>query len=263
MLRMRSTRPVSIRHFNVAGTPIYRRASESGLACSSAGEAPLSGFQRYSAGRNPRVRIVRIGIGPTDQELAKGSEARRQKALIDRSHAARYSSAAATAMHRCAATVGLRQNSNLSRRNMTIIRDPAPADENAWRRLWAEYLAFYGAAVAEEVTAATWTRVLDPAAPIFGRLALAKGSVVGFALGVLHAGTWVTKPICYLEDLFVNPAFRESGIGHALIADLIEMGRERSWSRVYWHTRSNNPARKLYDRFVAADDFVRYQVTLS
>jgi len=145
---------------------------------------------------------------------------------------------------------------------MTIIRDATLADENAWRRLWAEYIAFYGAVVPEEVTAATWERVLDPAAPIIGRLAELKGVVVGFALGVLHAGTWVKAQICYLEDLFVDPGFRGSGVGHALIADLMQMGNERGWSRVYWHTRSNNAARKLYDRFVAADDFVRYQVTL-
>jgi GNAT superfamily N-acetyltransferase len=145
---------------------------------------------------------------------------------------------------------------------MTTIRDAAPEDENAWRRLWAEYVAFYRAAVPEEVTAATWERVLDPAAPIIGRLAEQNGAVVGFALGVLHAGTWVTQPICYLEDLFVDPSARGSGVGYALIADLMQMGRERGWSRVYWHTRSRNGARKLYDRFVAADDFVRYQVAL-
>ena len=27
----------------------------------------------------------------------------------------------------------------------------------------------------------------------------------GFTLSVLHAGTWTTQPICYLEDLFVDP----------------------------------------------------------
>jgi GNAT superfamily N-acetyltransferase len=145
---------------------------------------------------------------------------------------------------------------------MTTIRDAIPTDEHSWRRLWAGYIAFYGAAVSEEVTAATWERVLDPAAPIIGRMAEQKGAVIGFALAVLHAGTWVTQPICYLEDLFVDPNARRSGVGYALIADLLQMGQQRGWSRLYWHTRSNNTARKLYDRFVAADDFVRYRVTL-
>ena len=68
---------------------------------------------------------------------------------------------------------------------------------------------------------------------------------------------------CYLEDLFVDPAARGHGIGEALIQDLIDIGRERGWSRLYWHTRaSNEAARRLYDKFVHADDFVRYRLIL-
>jgi hypothetical protein len=70
-------------------------------------------------------------------------------------------------------------------------------------------------------------------------------------------------PICYLEDLFVDPEVRGLGVGQALIADLLKLGTERGWSRIYWHTRSGNTARKLHDRFTAADDFVRYQLVLS
>jgi hypothetical protein len=31
-------------------------------------------------------------------------------------------------------------------------------------------------------------------------------SVMGFAMCILHEGTWSTAPICYLEDLFVDAA---------------------------------------------------------
>ena len=37
--------------------------------------------------------------------------------------------------------------------------------------------------------------------------------------------------------------------------------RAEGWSRLYWMTkRDNEAARRLYDRFTAADDFVRYVV---
>ena len=33
------------------------------------------------------------------------------------------------------------------------------------------------------------------------------------------------------------------------------------WARVYWMTKADNlPARRLYDRFTRADDFVRYVI---
>jgi len=141
-----------------------------------------------------------------------------------------------------------------------LVRDPVPADEPAWRDLWSQYNAFYENEVAEAVTAHTWRRILDPAISIFGRLATVDDTVVGFSTGVLHDITWAIAPACYLEDLFVAPAFRGRGIGRMLIADLIERAKSNGWSRLYWHTRAGNPARKLYDEFLQADDFVRYRL---
>jgi GNAT superfamily N-acetyltransferase len=139
------------------------------------------------------------------------------------------------------------------------IRDPQPADEAAWRELWSGYNAFYQADIPESVTANTWRRILDPAATIFGRLAIGDGEVAGFSVNVLHEATWTIAPVCYLEDLFVAPKFRGRGFGRALIADLVGRAAANGWSRLYWHTRADNPARRLYDEFANTDDFVRYK----
>jgi GNAT superfamily N-acetyltransferase len=140
------------------------------------------------------------------------------------------------------------------------IRDPAAVDETAWRELWSGYNAFYETTVQETVTARTWQRILDPASPIFTRLAVVHDCVAGFSTSVLHEGTWVIAPICYLEDLFVAPQFRSRGLGRMLIADLVDRAKAKGWSRLYWHTRESNPARRLYDEFGKADDFVRYRL---
>jgi GNAT superfamily N-acetyltransferase len=142
----------------------------------------------------------------------------------------------------------------------TTIRTVRPDDHAAWLRLWAGYLDFYATRLAPEISARTWQRLLDPASPLLGRVAVRDGRVVGFSNSVLHEGTWVLTPICYLEDLFVDPAWRGQGVGRALIEDLRALGRARGWSRLYWHTRRDNPARRLYDEFTPADDFVRYQI---
>lgn len=142
-----------------------------------------------------------------------------------------------------------------------IIRDPTPDDEMAWRELWSGYNAFYEANIPEAVTARTWERILDPASPMFGRLAVSDDEVTGFSLCVVHDSSWTIGQSCYLEDLFVAPKFRGRGCGRALIADLVDRAKANGWSRLYWHTRVNNPARKLYDEFTKADDFVRYRLT--
>ncbi|MGQ3672413.1 GNAT family N-acetyltransferase [Xanthobacter sp. TB0136] len=146
---------------------------------------------------------------------------------------------------------------------MTLqIRDIEERDEARWRALWAGYNRFYGAQVPDEVTSHTWQRLLDPAVPMRGRVAQEDGVLSGFSLCVLHEGSWVRGPVCYLEDLFVDQNCRGRGIGRALIQDLTDLGRVEGWSRLYWHTQAGNPARKLYDSFIPADDFVRYRLTL-
>ncbi len=143
------------------------------------------------------------------------------------------------------------------------VRAATAADKAAWRRLWNGYLKALGAEVPEDVTEHCWSRLLDPSSGLFARLAERDGEVVGFAVCVLHPGTWKLQPICYLEDLGVDEAVRGQGVGRALIEDLLALARSRGWSRLYWHTNSaNHQARRLYDKFAPADDVVRYQIEL-
>ncbi len=142
-------------------------------------------------------------------------------------------------------------------------RDCRAGDEADWRRLWTGYNRFYNATIPELVTDTTWQRILDPQAPVLSRIAERAGSVIGFSVSVLHAGTWTIDPICYLEDLFVDTKVRGQGVGRALIEDLIALARSRGWGRLYWHTLADNvEARRLYDRFTPADEFVRYRLFL-
>lgn len=145
-----------------------------------------------------------------------------------------------------------------------IIRDATAADEAAWRRLWDQYLAFYKVKLADDVTANTWARILDPSSRVAIRVAEVDGTLAGFAIHHFHDSTWVKTPDCYLEDLFLDATYRGQGIGRALIDDLIAITKAKGWSRLYWHTdRDNATARKLYDTYAPEDGHVRYRLRLS
>ena len=142
-----------------------------------------------------------------------------------------------------------------------IIRAALPSDEPAWRELWKGYCDFYQAQVSDEVTKRTWQRILDPDSQIMCVVAEVEGQVYGFANCVVHENTWETQAVCYLEDLYVRPGARGRGIGFALIDWLRNAMRAEGWARLYWMTREDNAqARRLYDRFTQADDFVRYVI---
>lgn len=144
------------------------------------------------------------------------------------------------------------------------IRFAESSDEQAWRRLWESYLAFYKVALPADVTAHTWARILDPASRLSMRVAVSDGVMAGFAIHHNHDSTWSKTPDCYLEDLFLAEDQRGKRIGRALIEDLIGLCRENGWSRLYWHTRSDNAvARKLYDSCAQEDGHVRYRMRLT
>ncbi len=145
------------------------------------------------------------------------------------------------------------------------IRDLRPADEDRWRELWQGYCDFYEKALPDEVTDATWRRLLDEKeTDMFSLMACdGDGLVVGMVNCVLHPVTWSQAPVCYLEDLFVDPAARKLGAGGALIEAVRERGRTRNWNRVYWKTKSDNAtARSLYDKVADGTDWITYEIAL-
>lgn len=141
----------------------------------------------------------------------------------------------------------------------TLIRPLTDADAADWRRLWADYLAFYDTRLAPQVADATFRRLLDPAEPMAGLIAERDGRVVGIANILFHRHGWMLADACYLQDLFVAPDARRGGVGRALIAAVYALADARGAGSVYWLTNSHNaPARALYDSLGAATAFVKY-----
>lgn len=142
------------------------------------------------------------------------------------------------------------------------IRPVAPRDEPRWRELWEGYCRFYEREHAEPVTRHTWTRILDAASPVHAIVAECdQAGVIGIANYVIHENTWTLTPVCYLQDLFVDPGRRARGVGAQLIDWLLEACREQGWSRLYWLTREDNyRARGLYDKYTPHSGFLRYVV---
>ncbi len=142
------------------------------------------------------------------------------------------------------------------------IRKIEARDAAAWRRLWDGYCRFYEVALAPEVTERTWQRILDAASSIHAIVAEDdSGQVIGIANYVIHENTWEATPVCYLEDLYVDPDARAQGVGKVLIDWLVAAMHSEGWSRLYWLTKENNyRARGLYDKYTPRDPFVRYTV---
>ncbi len=74
----------------------------------------------------------------------------------------------------------------------------------------------------------------------------------GFALFFHNFSTFEGKPGIYLEDLFVRPEARGSGLGKALLARLAAIAEARDCARLEWWVLDwNAPAIGFYKKFGA------------
>jgi GNAT superfamily N-acetyltransferase len=133
------------------------------------------------------------------------------------------------------------------------------ADKPAWLTLWGGYQAFYETDLTD-VTATTWTRLLEPSEPLHGALATVDGTAAGLVHWVIHRSTWTIANTCYLQDLFVTPTHRGSGAGRALITHATHAAQTAGCADIYWLTHeTNTTAMRLYDRMATKTGFLQYQ----
>ncbi len=143
------------------------------------------------------------------------------------------------------------------------IRPLAAADHDAWMPLWRGYQAFYKTDIAPEVSAVTWSRLLDPEEPMGGALAWQVGKAVGMVHHIRHRSCWTVGDYIYLQDLFVNPETRGHGIGRRLIEYVYALARGTGCARVHWLTHDTNThAMLLYDRIAEKSGFVQYRYAI-
>lgn len=136
------------------------------------------------------------------------------------------------------------------------------SDEPEWRRLWTDYLTFYKASVPEEVYRTTFERLLSSGEfEPKGRLAVVKAKPVGLVHFLYHRSCWSLVNNCYLQDLYVDPALRGTGLGRVLIETVQKEAAEQGVSNVYWMTHeTNDVARRLYDRVARRTGFIEYDL---
>jgi GNAT superfamily N-acetyltransferase len=78
------------------------------------------------------------------------------------------------------------------------------------------------------------------------------GKEAGFCLFFRSFSTFLARPGLYLEDLFVRPAFRGSGLGKRLLVELAHLAVARGCGRLEWSVLDwNAPAIGFYQRMGA------------
>lgn len=110
----------------------------------------------------------------------------------------------------------------------------------------AEYEALSHTVTATETSIAK--TLFGPQANAEALLAEAGEHAVGFALYFHNVSTFVGRRGLYLEDLYVQPAWRGRGIGKALFRAVARVAVQRNAGRFEWMTLDwNTPAIGFYE----------------
>jgi GNAT superfamily N-acetyltransferase len=117
----------------------------------------------------------------------------------------------------------------------TVLRRAEPRDVNAIVALIGELAEF------EQLTHLVVVTPESLMPHLFGERPVVEcvvgevdGEVVAFALFFTNFSTFLGKPGLYLEDLYVRPAHRGTGLGKALLEHLGALAVERGCGRFEW-----------------------------
>jgi len=144
------------------------------------------------------------------------------------------------------------------------ITPPERQDYADWRSLYQGYATFYERPMTEAIALRVWDWLFDPSQTLEALVAREKdGKVVGLAHFRAMPRPLAGSLAGFLDDLFVDPAYRGQRVADRLIEGVAAIGRERGWGLIRWLTADDNyRARGVYDRVAARTLWITYQLDL-
>jgi GNAT superfamily N-acetyltransferase len=142
------------------------------------------------------------------------------------------------------------------------VEPPRAEDAAVWRELYRAYADFYQEAVTDSQLDLVWSWITDPDHDVKALLARdASGNVVGLAHYRPYFRPLAAAVAGHLDDLFVTPSARGSGVVDALLEALRTVARQRGWSKIRWITADDNHrARSKYDQVAERTMWVIYDM---
>ena len=128
-------------------------------------------------------------------------------------------------------------------------------------RALAEYEQLLSEVVATESVLEEWLFDKEKAEVLFPML---EGKEIGFALYFHNFSTFLGRAGLYLEDLYIQPAYRGRGYGRKVLQKLAQIAVERGCGRLEWWCLDwNAPSIAFYKNLGAQpmDEWTVYRLT--
>ena len=126
-----------------------------------------------------------------------------------------------------------------------MIRNLELKDKKNWTKLYNRYADFYKVPMNAEILDIVWVWIHDINHVVNGICFDLEDKIVGIA----HYRT-MPRPLKgqymgFLDDLFVEPAYRGQKIAQKLIGHLKSLSKANNWCEIHWITNSSNENTKI------------------
>lgn len=141
------------------------------------------------------------------------------------------------------------------------IRPIVVSDFVQWKSLYTGYKQFYGVAVNETDLRTTFGWLIDEHHPQCGLVLEDNARLIGLANYQRQPNPLRATYRMYLNDMYVDKAYRGRGAGQQLLEAVIAIYQQGDYECLRWMTaQDNHAARALYDKYAKLSSFVTYEV---
>ena len=130
--------------------------------------------------------------------------------------------------------------------------------------LFVNYMEFYEKPIDEDKFLKYFQSIIDRDS-VFIYKAVVEDKPAGLMVVYRTLSSFECGEILFLNDLWVEPSYRASGVGQSLMNEVISLGKELGCKRIDLMTNlTNEPARSLYEKngMLPDKEFINYSLWL-
>jgi len=133
-----------------------------------------------------------------------------------------------------------------------------------WAELFESYAAFYEVTLTERQLQTVWQWLNSHETEIRGLAALVDGAPRGIVHYRSFLRTLTGDVGMFLDDIFVCPSARRTGVGKALLQELENIAKAQNSTVIRWITAEDNRgAQTFYDQFGKKTHWITYDHKMS
>ena len=142
-----------------------------------------------------------------------------------------------------------------------MIRKINIKDKENWKKLYKGYADFYKSSINEKILDTVWSWLMDKNHEVKGIVYEINGNLTALAHYRAMPSPLRGKYIGFLDDLYVDPSYRNQKIGQKLMNEIKVISKSEKWDLVRWITRQDNmKAKSLYDKISEKTNWEVYEM---